>query len=134
MSEQEAWRKIMAYVAENKIEKALEAELQQNMIIGTIAKDGVEPINKEPEEVMVEGQRLDCIYDDETLGFAKDPSHLTEKIQAQDHLEEIDLVDGSVKRPTYTSSKIVPEWKVQTIALLKNIKIVLRGITMKCLG
>jgi len=55
MSEQEAWNKIQAYVAENKIKLAIEAELQQEMVIGTIEKNGVETINEEPEEIMAEG-------------------------------------------------------------------------------
>jgi len=90
----------MAYLTENKIKKALEAELQQKMVIGTIEKDVVKTINEEPKEIMVGGQKLDCIFDDEPLSFEKDPSLVTKKIQAQDPLEEIDLGDGSVKRPT----------------------------------
>lgn len=39
---------ITAYLAENKIKKALEAKLQQKMIIGTIEKDVVEKIGEEP--------------------------------------------------------------------------------------
>jgi len=61
---------------------------------------------------MVEGQRFDCICNDEPLGFEKDPFLSAKKIQAQDPLEEIDLGDGSIKRPTYISSKIGPEFKV----------------------
>jgi len=37
-------------------------------------------------------------------------------------LEEIDLGGGSIKRPTYISSKIGPEFKVQIVALLKKYK------------
>jgi len=33
MFEQDAWNKITAYLAENKINKALEAKLQQKMVI-----------------------------------------------------------------------------------------------------
>ena len=36
MSEQDAWNKITAYVAENKMKKTLEAELQQKMVVETI--------------------------------------------------------------------------------------------------
>lgn len=39
----------------------------------------------------VEGQRLDCIYDDEPLGFEKDLVALGTKMQPQDPLEEVDL-------------------------------------------
>jgi len=42
---------------------------------------------------MVEGQKLDCIFEDEPLGFKKYLSLETKKIQAQDPLEEIDLGD-----------------------------------------
>lgn len=37
-------------------------------------------------------------------------------------MEEIDFGDGSVKRPTYRSSKIDPDLKVQTIELLNEFK------------
>jgi len=33
MFEQDAWNKIMAYLAENKINKALKAKLQQKIVI-----------------------------------------------------------------------------------------------------
>jgi hypothetical protein len=89
-------------LTENEIKKALEAELQQKMVIRTIKKDTFE------KEMMVEGQKFDCVFDDEPLGFEKDSSLVDKKIQAQDPLEEIDLGDGSVKRPTYVSSEIWP--------------------------
>jgi len=47
---------------------------------------------------------------------------MNKKIQAQYPLEEIDLGDRSIKRPTYEISKIGPEFKVQIIALLKKYK------------
>ena len=62
------------------------------------------------------------VYDDEPLGFEKDPSISTKRIQAQDPLEEIHLRDGSIKRPAYISSKIEPELKVQTIEPLKEFR------------
>jgi len=43
---------------------------------------------------LIEDQRLDCIYDDEPLGFEKDPMGSAQKMQAQDPLEEVDLGDG----------------------------------------
>jgi len=121
-TEQDAWNRIPAYLVENKIKKDLENELQQKMVIGTIEKDDVEAINEEPKEIMVEGQKLDCIFDDEPLGFEKDPSLSAKKIQAQDPLEEVDLEDGSIKRPTYISFRIGPKLKVQIIVLLKRYK------------
>lgn len=51
------------------------------------------------------------IYDDEPLGFEKDPTISTMKMQAQDPLEEVDLRDGEVKRPLYISAKVNPDLK-----------------------
>jgi len=70
----------------------------------------------------MENQRLDCIYDDEPLRFEKDPMGLTKEMRAQGPLEEIDLGDGTVKRPTYVSTKIGKEFKVQIVELLKEYK------------
>ena len=67
-------------------------------------------------------ERLDCIYDDKPLGFEKDPMGPMQKIQAQDPLEEVDLGDGSIKRPTYISAYINNNFKAQTIELLKEYK------------
>ena len=67
-------------------------------------------------------QRLDCIYNDEPLGFEKDPQNSIKKMEAQDPLEEVDLGDGSMKRPTYISAKIDPSLKTQMIKLLKEFK------------
>jgi len=120
--EQSAWNRIAAYLAENEIKKALEAELQQSMVVGIIEKDTVEAFTEEPKEIMVEGQKLDYVFDDEPLGLEKDSSLGNKKIQAQDPLEEIDLGDGSVKRPTYVSSKIGPNFKVRLMALLRKYK------------
>jgi hypothetical protein len=64
MSEQDAWNEITTYLAENKIKKALEAELQKNLVIRTIEKDVVEAVGEEPKELMVKGQKLDCIFAD----------------------------------------------------------------------
>jgi hypothetical protein len=75
-------------MAENKLNKALEAEVQQNMVVeAKVENNG----NIEPQV-----RRLDCIYDDEPLGFEKDHMSETPKTQAQDPLEEIDIGDGLV--------------------------------------
>ena len=79
-----------------------------------------EPPDSREEEV--QGQRLDAIYDDEPLGFEKDLLESNIKKLAQDPLEEIDLGEGMVKRPTYISSKIDPELRVKVIQLLKEFK------------
>ena len=46
----------------------------------------------------------------------------TVKMLAQDPLEEIDLGNGEVKRPTYISTNIDPDLKVELIQLLKDYK------------
>jgi len=43
-------------------------------------------------------------------------------MQAQDPLGEVDLGDGSVKRPTYINTKIGKEFKAQIVELLKKYK------------
>jgi len=139
MTEQSAWNKITAYMAENRIKKALEAELNQKMVGNRDHKISVE--NRTPQcsiensdpKISVENrihqnlvenedQILDCIYDDGPLGFEKDPMGSEKKIQAQDPLTEIDLGDGSSKRPTYISAKIEEDLKVPLIELLKEFK------------
>ncbi|XP_050896078.1 uncharacterized protein LOC127102788 [Lathyrus oleraceus] len=76
-----------------------------------------EQVPVEPEE-----QRLDAIYDEEPLGFKKDPVMSSAKMLAQDPLEEIDLGDGSAKRITYISAKLDPKLKVRVIELLRKNK------------
>jgi hypothetical protein len=56
------------------------------------------------------------------LGFEKDPMGSAKRMQAQDPLEEVDMGDGPVKRPTYISTKIDKDFKVQIIELLKKYK------------
>ncbi len=80
MSEQDAWNRITAYLTKNQIKKALEAKLQQKMVIGIIEKDVIETVGDEPKEIMVDDQKLDCIFCYEPLGFEKDPSLETKKI------------------------------------------------------
>ncbi|KAK2407622.1 hypothetical protein QL285_043225 [Trifolium repens] len=70
--------------------------------------------------LMPHTQRLDCIYDEEPLGFERDPLNETPKMQAQDPLEEIDIGNGSVKRPTYISANINPDLKGKLVLLLKE--------------
>jgi len=77
---QDAWNRVTTYLAENEVKKALEAELQQKMVEKilqqnrvTLGEDIVETFNAEPKEIMVDGQKLDCVFDDEPLGFRKIP-------------------------------------------------------------
>jgi hypothetical protein len=67
-------------------------------------------------------KKLDCIYDDEPLGFEADPMVTTTKMRAQDPLEEVDLGDGTIKRPTYVSAKITKQFKDRIVELLKEYK------------
>jgi hypothetical protein len=67
-------------------------------------------------------QKLDCIYDDEPLGFEKDPSSSNHKMQAQDVLQEIDIGDGSIKRPTNISASISVDFKAKLVELLREYK------------
>lgn len=91
MTELEALRKISAYVVENKIKSALEAE--ENMVVEAYAlnKEGQMAIGPEPPDKPtlakrnINMQRLDCIYDNEPLGFEKDPK-APEKIRPKDPL------------------------------------------------
>ena len=127
MYELEALRKISAYVAENKIKSALEAE--ENMAVEACAlnKEGRMAIGPEPPDKLtlakrsIDMQRLDCIYDNEPLGFEKDPK-APEKIRPKDPLEEVDLGENGEKRPTYISANIDKELKYEVISILKEFK------------
>ena len=46
---------------------------------------------------------------------------------------EVDIGSGDRLRPTYVSAKLDPEYKQELVSLLKKLKIVLLGSTMKCL-
>lgn len=69
-----------------------------------------------------ESRRLDCIYDNDPLGFEKNPQNETQKMQAQDPLEEIDLGNGTTKRPTYISTKVGSEIKANLVEVLNKYK------------
>ncbi|KAK2422650.1 hypothetical protein QL285_033170 [Trifolium repens] len=112
MTESSAWARITAYMAETKLNTALEADVHQNMATeAKVESDGIS---------MPQAQRLNCIYDEEPLGFERDPLNETPKMQAQDPLEEIDIGDGSAKRPTYISTNISPDLKGKLVLLLKE--------------
>jgi hypothetical protein len=67
-------------------------------------------------------QSLDCIYDDEPLGFEKDPLSSNPNMHAQDPLQEIDIGDGSIKRPTYISANIPSDLRIKLVKILKEYK------------
>src|ERR1051325_4024308 len=116
MSDLEALRRISAYIAENKINSALEAEEEKmateaaKLPVPEEVILAVEPKPPDKSKLVnrsVDEQCLDCIYDDEPLGFEKDPM-AQEKMQPQDPLEEIDLGERVIKdQPTLapTSTK-----------------------------
>ena len=128
-SKQSALEKITAYIAENKLKEALEAEVKYMAV-----EANQENSNKQcPQEDVAEDhvtnqmggwqhQKLDAIYDDEPLGFEKDPVSTNEKMVAQDPLEEINLGVGAEHRPTYISAKMDPQFKVEIVQLLKEFK------------
>jgi hypothetical protein len=89
-------------------------EFQQNMAVEAKIEDH--------EDKETKDRRLDCIYDDEPLGFEKDPMSETPKMQAQDPLEEIDIGDGLIKRSTYISANITSSLKEKLVLLLKEFK------------
>ena len=129
MTESQSLKRISAYVAETKMITALEAEVKymatqandQQLSAAGPGKDfDPKPPDIMPEEM--QEQRLDAIYDDEPLGFEKDPLANNIKMLAQDPLEEINLGEGSEKRPTYISAKIDPELRLEVIQLLKEFK------------
>jgi len=114
MSKPNFWDKITAYVAENKLNTAKEAEILQKEVVETLIED--------TNDDLTDDQRLDCIYDDEPLGFEEDPLGSTTKIKAQDPLEEVDLGDAYVKKPTYVNAKITKEFRDRIVELLKEYK------------
>ena len=116
MSESKFFGKISAYLAENKLRAALEAG-EKYMVVEAKGKvvhskgPGVHFKPKPPdEEAPFEGsdRKLDGIYDEEPLGFENDLVAPNAKMGEEDPLEEIDLGDGSIKRPTYVSAKLSP--------------------------
>ena len=121
--------RIVANVAVTMMIAALESEVKY---MATQANDQELPsagpgkdFDPEPPDIMPEGmqeQRLDAIYDDEPLGFEKDPLANNIKMLAQDPLEEINLGEGLEKKPTYISAKIDPELRLELIHLLKELK------------
>ena len=114
MSTPNFWDKITAYVAENKVHTAREAENLLGMVVETLAGDANDDV--------IYDQRLDCIYDDKPLGFEEDPLGSATKMRGQDPLEEVNLGDNPIKRPTYVSAKVTKEFKERIVELLKEYK------------
>src|ERR1044072_4558222 len=110
MSEANALDRITAYMAENRINVALEAELEQNMALEAItvenSENNLNMVNR-PNDIELQAgvfdkveekgtpvtQRLDCIYDDEPLGFERDTQISTKKMQSEQQIEEVNIRD-----------------------------------------
>src|SRR4051812_17014127 len=130
MSESSFFETISAYVAENKRKAALKAEPSNTEIDAVLTKEGITESeirtsfeNTAPDEEIVReepNQRLDAIYDEEPLGFEKDPMASNIKMLAQNPLEEVNLGDNDQKRITYISAKLEPELKATVIKMLKE--------------
>src|SRR4051812_49195567 len=101
-TESEYLARITTYLAENNERAVLEAELEKEMAVEAMMMVK----NENNQEANHQVERIDGIYDDEPLGFEMDPSGTVKKMQAQDPLEEIDLGDGILKRPTYVSTRL----------------------------
>src|ERR1051325_11106139 len=123
MTESSFFEKILAYMAENEWEAALEAEIG-NMAaeVNEIDRDGSKDSPFKEHEIVEIDQRLDAIYDKEPLGFEKDPTDSGAKMLAQYPLEEVNLGDENTKRITYISAKLNPGLKQEVIEVLKRNK------------
>lgn len=76
--ESESLAQISAYLAENKRTLTLERERLQDLAFeAKEVEDG-----RRDQITTSESQRLDCIFDNEPLGFKKNPSNELQKMQA----------------------------------------------------
>ena len=92
-AESKCLARFLAYLAKNKRKSSLEGERLQNLSLE--AKEGED--GRQDQTTNLEICRLNCIYDNERLGFEKKPLNKLQKMQAQDPLKEIDLGDGVTK-------------------------------------
>ena len=122
MTESSFFKKISAYIAENKWKAALEAEMD-SMAAEVNKTDGDGSKGSPFEEEIVDiDQRLDAIYDKEPLGFERDLTDSGAKMLAQDPLEEVNLGDENTKRITYVSAKLNSSLKQKVIEVLGKNK------------
>lgn len=110
----ECLARILAYLDENKRKSPLEGKRLQNLALK--AKEGED--GRQNQKTASGSRRLDCIYDNEPLGFEKNPLNELQKMQAQDALEEIDLGDGVTKSPTNISTKVRSKMMVKLVEVL----------------
>lgn len=86
-------KRISAYIAENKQQMALEAEVK-NMVVEAsevshpiVPEKDFDPMPSDMGQNEEQEQRLDAIYNEESLGFEKDPLATNIKMLAHDPLE-----------------------------------------------
>ena len=71
---------------------------------------------------------MDCIYDNEPLGFeyssivSNNLCGRNKKIEVQDPLEEVDIGEGRDKQPTYISKLLCQDYKEKLVEMLKEFK------------
>lgn len=94
-TESESLARILAYLVENKRKSTLEAEKLQSLAIEAKVKECED--GQQGQTTALESLRLDCIFDNQPLGFEKDPLNELQRMQAQDPLEEIDIGDRFIK-------------------------------------
>lgn len=117
-AESESLAQILAYSAENKRKSIMERERLQDF---ACEAEGLES-DRPDQTTTSESRRLDCIYDNEPLGFEKNPLNESQKMQAQDPLEVINLGDGITKRPTYISTKVGSEMRTKLVKVLNEYR------------
>ncbi|CAJ2671752.1 unnamed protein product [Trifolium pratense] len=123
MIESSVWDRITAYAAENTIQMAMQAIEIENDMANQANTDFQENMADQANGSNTSDmQRLDCIYDDEPLGFERDPISLNQRMRAQDPLQEIDIGDGTLKRPTYISTNVDQSLRVKMVELLKEFR------------
>lgn len=80
MSESKTLEKISTYIAENRLKAALEAKIKYMVVEANktevhleVPRKDFEPEPPDKNHDEMRSQRLNAIYDDEPLGFERDP-------------------------------------------------------------
>ena len=68
----------------------------------------------------------------ESIEELDDMDKLGQGFTSADPLEEVDIGDGSVTRPTFVNKNLKADCKAKLIELLKNMFVALRGNIMRC--
>jgi hypothetical protein len=93
MTEFKMLKRISTYIAESKQQLALEAEVKNMVVEATEVSQSIgprkdfDPMPPHKGQNEEQDQRIDAIYDDEPLGFEKDPLATNIKMLAQDTLK-----------------------------------------------